>query len=140
MPGGSPATEQPSPRESAGSVVETGSERNGMHVGDLDGVSTNEGKTWTAIVTATVHRGDESLLDGAIVTLTIAVDGTSTTGSCTTGSNGQCTVSVSGIAKRDGSATFAVTSVSHAAETYSSGDNHDPDGDTDGTTIAVGKP
>jgi hypothetical protein len=35
--------------------------------------------------------------------------------------------------------TFAITSVTHAAETYRSGDNHDPDGDTDGTTIAVPK-
>ncbi len=140
VPARSPVTEQPSAQGRSGSVVQTVNDGNGMHVGDLDGASTNEGRTWTAIVTATVHGADESPLDGATVTLRITVDGTSTTGSCTTGSDGQCTLSLSGIAKRNGSATFTVTSVTHAAETYSSGDNHDPDGDTDGTTIAVGKP
>jgi hypothetical protein len=111
-----------------------------MHIGDLDGTSTNEGRTWTAILTATVHRADESLLDGATVTFTITVNGTSTTGSCTSGSNAQCTVSLSGIVKRIKSATFAVKGVTHAAETYSSRDNHDADGNSDGTTIAVPKP
>jgi hypothetical protein len=36
--------------------------------------------------------------------------------------------------------SFSVDSVEIAGHAYSPGDNHDPDGDSDGTTISVSKP
>lgn len=139
-PGALPATMEPSPQGIIESAAPTAGEANGMHIGDLDGTSTNEGKTWTAIVTATVHGADESPLNGATVTITATVNGTSHTSSCTTGSDGRCAVSLPGIRKYIKGATFAVTDGTHAVETYSSEDNHDPEGDSDGTTITVAKP
>jgi hypothetical protein len=36
--------------------------------------------------------------------------------------------------------TLTITSVTHAALTYDAGANHDPDGDSNGTSITVPKP
>jgi hypothetical protein len=33
--------------------------------------------------------------------------------------------------------TFTITNLTHGADTYESGSNHDPDHDSDGTTISV---
>jgi hypothetical protein len=38
------------------------------------------------------------------------------------------------------SVTFTVDIVSHTTLTYSAGDNHDADGDSDGTMIIVSQP
>jgi hypothetical protein len=38
------------------------------------------------------------------------------------------------------SVTFAVDGVAHSSLTYDATDNHDPDGDSDGTSITVSKP
>jgi hypothetical protein len=67
-------------------------------------------------------------------------NGASGTAACATNSNGQCTVSKGAISKRNGSVTFTVASVTHATLTYNSSDNHDPDGDSNGTTITVARP
>lgn len=44
------------------------------------------------------------------------------------------------VAKRVSAITFEVVSVVWEDSTYQFGDNHDPDGDSDGTTIVVSKP
>lgn len=111
-----------------------------MHVGDLDSNSINNGSTWTAEVTATVHDPNDNPLAEADITLSYDGRDVSGTVSCTTASDGQCTVSVSGIPKRTGDVTFTVEGVSHDEYTYDSADNHDPDADSDGTTIVVPKP
>lgn len=54
---------------------------------------------------------------------------------CTTNDSGQCTVRREGMRKRDGSVQYEVTDPSDP-----SAGNHDPDGDSDGTTITVLKP
>jgi subtilisin family serine protease len=114
----------------------------GTHVGDLDGSSINNGRTWDAIVTVRVHDASEAALDGATVSgnWTGVGGGTIVSSSCTTGSagSGACTVHVNGIGKKNGTVTFSVTSVS--AVDYNAADNHDPDGDSNGTTIVVSKP
>jgi hypothetical protein len=38
------------------------------------------------------------------------------------------------------SATFTVSSATHVSLTYQASDNHDPDSDSDGTSITVNKP
>ena len=60
----------------------------------------------------------------------------SSTGQCMT-TGGQCTISSATLAKRISSVVFAVTDV--AGEVYDAGDNHDPDGDSDGTSTVVTK-
>jgi hypothetical protein len=109
-----------------------------MHVGDLDGVSTNQGNTWTAAVTITVHDANHIAVSGVTVSGSWS-GGASGSPVCTTGSNGQCAVSVAGVHKRNGSVTFSVVNLSNGL-TYDSAANHDSDGDSDGTTITVSKP
>jgi PKD repeat protein len=110
-----------------------------MHVGDLDRASTNNGSTWTAVVTIEVHAADHQPLSGAVISGTWS-NGASGSSSCTTGVDGRCTVTKSGIAKRISSVKFAVGTVTASSWTYASVGNHDPDGDSDGTNITVLKP
>jgi Tol biopolymer transport system component len=60
--------------------------------------------------------------------------------SCTTNANGQCAVSRSGILKKTNSVSFTVTNVSRATFVYEPAANHDPDGDSNGTTVSVSRP
>lgn len=118
----------------------TSGDAGGIHVGDLDGSSTNNGSTWTADVTVTVHDTDHTAESGSTVSFNYSSRDVNGSTSCTTGTDGTCSVSVSGIPKRTGSVTFDVTDISDSDGSYSSGDNHDPDGDSDGTSITVQKP
>jgi PKD repeat protein len=102
-----------------------------MHVGDLDGASTSQGRLWTASVTITVHDSDHALLAGASVT------GSWTDG--TAGADGRCSVTKAGIPKMTASAGFSVTNVMRAVSVYTPTDNHDPDGDSSATAITITK-
>lgn len=73
----------------------------------LTGSSTNEGRTWTAIVTASVSQAEAPATGVDLV----GQWSTGASASCTTGSDGSCTVSLAGISKKTGSVTFTVTSV-----------------------------
>jgi hypothetical protein len=76
------------------------------------------------------------------------VDGTfsgaySASDSCTTDASGWCGVTSPYVVKggpSQGSMTWTVDDVTHATLTYAPGDNTDPDGDSDGTSITVNKP
>jgi hypothetical protein len=48
-------------------------------------------------------------------------------------------VSRAGIPKNIGSVSLTITNVARAPFVYTAGDNHDPDGDSNGTTITVNK-
>ncbi|MDH3645445.1 MAG: S8 family serine peptidase [Gammaproteobacteria bacterium] len=109
----------------------------GIHVGDLDGSSSRSGPTWTATVAIAVHDETEVPLENVNVSgsWSIAVSGSET--SCTTDSNGLCSMTTGSIRNRDGaSVTF---SVNIADPSYQPTANHDPDSDSDGTTITVAK-
>ncbi len=111
-----------------------------MHVGDLDAsTSTGRGGKWNATVTITVHDSGEALVADATVNGSWS-NGTSGSGSCVTNASGQCSVTRNNIRRNANSVTFTVTSVTHASLAYAPGDNHDPDGDSDGTVIVIGKP
>ena len=112
---------------------------NSMHVGDLDGSATSSGNSWTARVVVTVHDANENPVSGATVSGTWSAGGPGS-GSCTTDSLGQCTVTSNTIRKNIGSTTFSVSGVVHATLTYNQSANHDPDGDSNGTSISVSKP
>jgi hypothetical protein len=64
--------------------------------------------------------------------------GASGAASCTTTSNGTCSVTRTKVA--GASATFSVTSVSLSGSSYAAAANHDPDGSSNGTTITVQSP
>jgi PKD repeat protein len=108
-----------------------------MHVGDLDPMSTKQGNTWTASVTVAVHNSTHNGVSQATVSGSWSTGGT---GSCITSGNGKCTVSKSGISRNIGSVTFTVGNVTHATFSYKAGDNHEPDGDSNGTSIAMNRP
>lgn len=56
-----------------------------------------------------------------------------------TDNSGQCAINENNIRSGD-SITFTVTGVAHDAFTYDAPGNHDPDGDSNGTSITVSKP
>ena len=107
-----------------------------MHIGDLDRASTRQQSTWTATVTVAVHEGAHAPVANAMVSGSWT-DGTS--GSCTTSVSGRCVVSRSGIRKTTSSMSFSVTNVARAPFVYKPESNHDPDGDSNGTTVSVNR-
>jgi subtilisin family serine protease len=110
-----------------------------VHVGDLDGDTTVQGKNWTARVTIGIHDGAHAAVAGAVVSGTWSAGATGTS-SCTTTTAGTCTVQKNKLARSSvTSVTFTVTSVTAAGRTYAAGSNHDPDGGS-GTTIVVPRP
>lgn len=109
------------------------------HIGDLDGTASNQGGKWTAVVTITVHDAYHNPVSNATVSGAWG-SGASGTASCTTASNGQCTVSVSNIARGKSTATFTVINLTRATLTYTSANNHDPDGSSNGTRVVISRP
>jgi FtsP/CotA-like multicopper oxidase with cupredoxin domain len=115
-----------------------------MHIGDLDAspqATSIAGNRWRAFVTVSVHDVNHGPVSGATVTGTwSAGDANGQDLSCTTGTNGRCTLKSGRIPNGTASVVFAVTNVSKALFTYASAANHDPDGDSNGTSITVNKP
>ncbi len=110
-----------------------------MHISDLDGSSSLNGrKRWDATVTIYVADSSGTAVSGASVTGTWTQASGSVT--CTTDSNGMCDVGLIRIHSNTTNVTFTVTNATHASLTYAPGDNSDPDGDSDGTTITVSAP
>ncbi len=108
----------------------------GVHVADLDGAVVNAGKNWNASVSITVHSETHGAVPG------IGVQGSwsgaySGTASCTTQAGGTCSVATPELSKRSGPDTFTVTGLT--GDTYQSGENHDADGDSDGSSITVAR-
>ncbi|MET0214661.1 MAG: PKD domain-containing protein [Vicinamibacterales bacterium] len=110
-----------------------------VHIGDLDGAANVNKSGWSATVTVAVHNGSNHAgVSGATVAGTWS--GASGTRSCTTGSGGTCQLSRNNLRKRDVSATFTVTGITVNGATYASGQNHDADGSSAGTTVVIAKP
>jgi hypothetical protein len=124
-------------RTTAVALVAPPSGDGSMHVGDLDGNRTSQGRTWTAILTVQVHDALHAPVTGVTVTGVFSA-GASGSRSCTTGSTGSCTIARNKL--RSGSITFTVASATGSGLTYTSAANHDIDGGTNGTTITVARP
>lgn len=105
-----------------------------MHVGDLDRTRTNQQNTWTAFVTIAVHNGNHGPVANAMVSGSWSIGGT---GSCTTDGAGQCVIAKSTIPKKTRSLTFTMVNVTKSNSLCGSVDNHDPDGDSNGTSVTV---
>jgi subtilisin len=113
-----------------------------LHLGDLDRSSANAGRnSWVATVTIRVHDASDANVRSAVVTGTWS-NGATGTGSCTTATNGTCSVKTGKLATSVASATFTVTGVAKTGTTYAAASNHEPDtGDTStGTSITVNRP
>lgn len=110
-----------------------------LHVGDLDNASTSNPTSWNAIVVITIHDQQENPIAGALVSGEWS-NGTTGTGSCTTDLNGQCALTRANVRNSVASVTFTVTNVAHSSFTYAPENNHDPDGDSDGTVIVLSAP
>jgi subtilisin family serine protease len=127
-PTATPTQVQASPTPGAGA---------GIHSGDLDG-SSSPGipNRWNAVVTITVHMSDEAPAGGVTVS-GVWSGGVSRSGSCLTGSSGQCTLTLTNIKNTVSSATFSIIGMTHSEWVYQESANHDPDGDSNGTTIVI---
>jgi subtilisin family serine protease len=110
-----------------------------MHVGDLDGSSSVSTRRWNATITVTVHDANEAPLASATVNGTWS-NGASGSDSCVTDSMGQCNLTKANIKSNVSAVTFTVDSLAHVTHNYLPPDNHDPDGDSDGTAITIVKP
>lgn len=97
------------------------------------------GRVWTATVTITVHDANHEPVPGAVVlgTWTGAWSGSAL---CTTDERGECSVTSGEIPKRDRATTFTLDGVIAGTGLYDPGSNHDPDGESDGTSITISKP
>jgi hypothetical protein len=109
-----------------------------IHVGDLDGASASAGAKWTATVTVMLHDEIEAPVASATISGAWS-GGYSGSGECTTGADGLCSISTGDMTKRSGTVTFTVTGVAGDSVLYDAGTNHDPDGDSDGTSITIDK-
>jgi PKD repeat protein len=107
-----------------------------IHVGDLDGTRSASKRSWSAKVTMKVHDAADQPVSGAVVNAAWTSGGS---GSCTTGGKGTCTITASGLPLATPEVTFGVGSVSKAESIYQPSANHDPEGDSNGTTIRIAK-
>lgn len=110
------------------------------HVSDLDADSSaGAHNRWNATVMVTVHSASHEPVPGA----TVSGDwggGAKGSASCSTNAFGMCTVSKSNLKSNLNQVTFSVSSVSGTGITYDQNTNHDPDGDSNGTSITVSQP
>ncbi len=107
-----------------------------MHVGDLDATKTVAKNGWRATVTVTVHSTDPAIVSGVVVSFTWS-GGITGSGTCTTGTNGTCTVTSSNIKTTKPSVTFTVTNLAKTGYSYLSSANHDVDFGSNGTAITI---
>jgi len=127
----------PTPTESA-TPTSTSNQSNSLHVGDLDDISVSNGSRWNAVVLITVHDVSEMPVSGVTVNGNWS-NGVNGSGSCTTDNSGACSISRNNLKNNVSSVDFAVSSLSGSFP-YQSSDNHDSDGDSNGTMIIVPKP
>ncbi|MCZ6860775.1 MAG: PASTA domain-containing protein, partial [Alphaproteobacteria bacterium] len=119
-----------------GLTVSTGPAGATLHVGDLDGSVKTGKRNWSVKVTVFVHDDTEGLLADAVVSGTWS-GGVTGSGSCVTSRKGKCAINSAKIDNAQGSVTFTVDDLSLAGYGYQPGDNHDPDGESDGTTVTL---
>ena len=107
-----------------------------MHVGDLDAAGVVSGSRWNATVTIRVHDANGNPLANVTV-YGKWTNGTSGSSSCVTNASGYCTVTKTRLSPLRLSVAFNVTNLTRSSFTYLSSANHDPDGDSNGTSILI---
>ena len=111
-----------------------------LHVADLDGTAAMvTSKFWKATVSILVVDSNNAPVSGAVVSA-LWSGGYSKSASCTTGTNGICSVSTGNLKTSVNSVTLTVNEVSASGLIYDAAANNDPEGDSTGTVITVAKP
>jgi PKD repeat protein len=110
-----------------------------VHVGDIDGSSKTAGKSgkWQATVEVTVHDNDEATVAGATVSATWSGALTGSV-SATTDYRGIAVFSTGNMTSGT-QVVLTVDNVAASGAEYDETVNHDPDGESSGTTITVTK-
>ena len=90
-------------------------------------------------MTVTIHTSADLPVAGVTVTGTWS-DAAQGSASCVTGASGVCSVTKSNLKSNQSTATFTVTQVGDVDAVYDAIANHDPDGDSDGTSISIAAP
>jgi hypothetical protein len=109
-----------------------------LHVGDLDDTSiTLSSSKWRARAQIRVHDGEHVVVAGVVVRGRFGPNGAII--SCTTGTAGACTLTRD-LKRTRLSINFVVVGLSKSTYTYLAANNHDPDGDSNGSTITVTRP
>ncbi len=92
-----------------------------LFIASLSGSSTAAKNQWSATVTIGVKDANGAWVPGAVVKGGFSIGGSSV--SCTTGSNGLCSVKGGMIHRRDSTTTYSVSSVSATGLDYASSEN-----------------
>jgi PAS domain S-box-containing protein len=95
--------------------------------------------TITLVTSLEIDQVLSAILASATITGTWS-GGVSGNGTCITDSLGKCSLSMISIRGNLNSVTFTVNSADHSTLLYDPALNHDPDGDSNGTTITIAKP
>jgi len=106
-----------------------------LHIADLDGTAASSWFTWTARVTAKVV--DQNGMPVSNATVSGSWSSTNGAGSCTTASDGRCTLSSATTSRWTSRVAFTVSGITASGYTYDAGLNTDPDGDSNGTSITI---
>ncbi len=109
-----------------------------IHVGDLDRGLPAGSARWNVYVTILVHDSNHKPVANVRVTGKWSANATGTT-SCYTNASGVCYVSLVGINSKVTSVKFTVTGLKYSGLSYAASQNHDPDGDSNGTEIILQK-
>jgi len=110
-----------------------------LHSADLDRSSVMAGTKWNGTVTILVHDNYHQPVAGATV-YGKWTNGATGNVSCVTYSSGVCSITKTGLKTSVPSITFTLTNVTRSGLTYQASGNHDPDGESNGTTILILKP
>jgi subtilisin family serine protease len=125
-------TSTPTPTPPAGSMS--------LHIGDLDGSSLQVNrKNWRADISLLVQDANENPVSNATVSGTWS-GGYSGSASCVTDASGLCQVNTGNIKTDFASVDYTIEIITHPTGSYDPTANHDPDGDSDGTSITTLKP
>ena len=93
-----------------------------MHVSSIDMSSTRRGRNYKVDTTVTIVDENGAAVSNATVSVTVTLpDGSTSSGSATTGSNGSATLQVS--SRQTGTYTATVTNVTHASNSYDASAN-----------------
>ena len=130
-------------RSTTTTVNPPGGGNGNIHIGDLLGMASDDGTSWSAIVEVTVHDASHAPINGATVVGSWSRNGLNAN-TCTSGDlggNGTCVMLFPGLSKKSvKSVTFTVNSVTMTGRTYAPTANHDPDGSSNGTSVKVNRP
>ena len=108
-----------------------------IHIGDLDGSTHNQQKTWNASATIEVHTSAHGAVGG--ITITGSWDD-GTAASCWTDSSGRCVIPKYNIPRKASAVMFTITGAVGTSFAYGAAANHDADGDSNRTVIHVRRP